>query len=466
MSFRTAKDETLIAQLVGRMVRTPLARAATGSSLLNSVALYLPQYDRDAVKSVIKRLSEPHPEDGLPGTDTQRGNDTVSLVRDNAHQSVFAAATGLPNYKIERVAKLSPIRRLMRLGDRLVRDGFDGGAKRRFEQALLDALAAERERLAAEDPNYTKRLDEAALIDVRRQDVDVTAMQAAAEDNDDAGTADKVKAHAINIEHAFADAGRRLGEGLHRSYLKARAEAQVKAGQSPDVGALKRETWVLSSDSHVTGAVDAAANALCDAELDKHETPINHLPDEVRAEYRAILREGAKPKAEPWEPPDTVDGDKKGTDYPKHLFVKSNGSFSKEKFTTLEVKTLAEELPREEVVAWLRNVERKSWAFSIYYDLPTGPKTMYPDFLVFRVDGGHIVCDILEPHTQSQSDSVAKAKGLALFAENHGTKFGRIQLLDEVNGELKRLDFKKTDIRKRIKALDSAPALRQLFEDQ
>lgn len=465
MSFRTAKDETLIAQLVGRMVRTPLARTATRSALLNSVALYLPQYDRDAVNSVIKRLSEPHPEDGLPGTDTQLGNDIVTLKPDPAHANVFAAAVGLPSYKVERIAKLSPIRRLMRLGDRLLLDGLDDKAKKRFEKTLLDSLDAERARLIAEDPNYHKRLDEAALIDVRRQDIDVTAPQVAAQ-GDDSGTPDKVKAHSINIGHAFADAGRRLGEGLHRAYLKARAEQLTTSGQAADSGAIKREIWVLASDPSVIEGVEAAANALCDAELDKHETTINHLGEAERVEYRAILREGAKPKSEPWDPPGTVEGDKGGTAYQKHMFVKTDGTFTKEKFTSLEAKTLKEELPRKEVVAWLRNVERKSWAFSLYYDLPAGPKAMYPDFLIFREDAGHIVCDILEPHTQSQSDTVAKAKGLAKFAENHGPKFGRIQLLDEVGGQLKRLDFKRPDIRQRVKALDSPSALRQLFEDQ
>lgn len=463
MSFRTAKDETLIAQLVGRMVRTPLARAATGSALLNSVALFLPQYDRDAVTSVIKRLSEPHPEDGLPGIDTQDGNETVTLKPDPAMAAVFAAAADLPSYRVERVAKLSPIRRLMRLGDRLVMDNLDTGAKRKFERALLEELDAQRQRLSTTDATYASRLDEAALIDVRRQDVDVTTLTAATAETDDV---QKIRAHALNIEHAFADAGRRLGEGLHRAYLKARAEALLADGDTLDVGALKREAWVLSADTDVVKAVEDKANALCDAELSTHETNIKHLSDETRAQYRAILREGAKPKAEPWNPPDSIDGDIDGTPYAKHIYVKPAGGFTKRSFTGLEGKTLAEELAREDVLGWLRNVERKSWAFSTYYSLPGGPKAMYPDFLVFRQDGKHIVCDILEPHTLSQSDSVAKAKGLAAFAEAHGHRFGRIQMLDEVDGELKRLDFTKPDTRKRVNALDSSDALRQLLADQ
>lgn len=42
MSFRRAVDATSIAQLIGRMVRTPLARRIDADEFLNTVALYLP----------------------------------------------------------------------------------------------------------------------------------------------------------------------------------------------------------------------------------------------------------------------------------------------------------------------------------------------------------------------------------------------------------------------------------------
>jgi type III restriction enzyme len=44
MSFRRALDYTRIAQLVGRLVRTPLARCILANDFHNSVALYLPHY--------------------------------------------------------------------------------------------------------------------------------------------------------------------------------------------------------------------------------------------------------------------------------------------------------------------------------------------------------------------------------------------------------------------------------------
>ncbi len=52
MSFRSAQDPTHITQLLGRMVRTPLARRIPGNDRLNSVDCLLPHFDRKAVEAV------------------------------------------------------------------------------------------------------------------------------------------------------------------------------------------------------------------------------------------------------------------------------------------------------------------------------------------------------------------------------------------------------------------------------
>ena len=46
MSYRTAKDATMIEQLIGRMVRAPLARGVESNDTLNTVRLFLPGFDR------------------------------------------------------------------------------------------------------------------------------------------------------------------------------------------------------------------------------------------------------------------------------------------------------------------------------------------------------------------------------------------------------------------------------------
>ena len=56
MSFRHAEDATYIAQLLGRMIRTPLQCHIMVDDYLNDVRLYLPYFNRDTVKAVIDEL--------------------------------------------------------------------------------------------------------------------------------------------------------------------------------------------------------------------------------------------------------------------------------------------------------------------------------------------------------------------------------------------------------------------------
>lgn len=56
MSFRHANDATYIAQLLGRMVRTPMQMHIQVDDVLNDVHLYLPYFDEDTVKDVVDAL--------------------------------------------------------------------------------------------------------------------------------------------------------------------------------------------------------------------------------------------------------------------------------------------------------------------------------------------------------------------------------------------------------------------------
>lgn len=59
MSFRTANDSTYIAQLLGRMIRTPLQQRVRADESLNEVRLFLPYFDVTTVNSVIEELRSP-----------------------------------------------------------------------------------------------------------------------------------------------------------------------------------------------------------------------------------------------------------------------------------------------------------------------------------------------------------------------------------------------------------------------
>lgn len=56
MSFRKAEDATYIAQLLGRMIRTPLQCHVNVDDSLNDVRLYLPYFNKDTVQDVVNEL--------------------------------------------------------------------------------------------------------------------------------------------------------------------------------------------------------------------------------------------------------------------------------------------------------------------------------------------------------------------------------------------------------------------------
>ena len=126
---------------------------------------------------------------------------------------------------------------------------------------------------------------------------------------------------------------------------------------------------------------------------------------------------------------------------------------------------LAEEIPKTEVLGWLRNLPRKDWSLCIPYTEGETIKPVYPDFIVFRKVKGKVVADILDPHSSSYSDAIPKAKGLAKYAEIHGEQFGRIELIHKVNGHLKRIDLKDKTIREKVLKVTDRPDLDKLFDN-
>jgi type III restriction enzyme len=456
MSFRKALDQTLIAQLVGRMVRTPLARAVFGSDFLNSVCLYLPHYDKDALSHVIRALSEPDPEQGIPTT-VQLGNNLVTLTKNPATKEAFDAAAKLDTYYIQKATTMSAVRRVLKLGRLLGQDKLDTDGLGRYKAALYKVLSDERKKVAG-SKEFQDRLNEAATVDVRAVTVaygltdqkEVVLSQMAAADG--------------NIDHAFAEAGRKLGGGMEMEYLKSRI-AEVDA---PPPRTVKLELYTLLQRDALLKAIENEAASLIGTELDRTKTQRQPLPDDRRQLYREIARQGAKPLPEPWELPDSIEGPKDGnTKLPGHLYLSDSGEYACE-LNGWERDALKNALDESDaagikvVIGWLRNEPRKSWSFAVPYDDPAKP--MYPDFLIFRRDGNGVLCDILEPHALSFSDSAAKAKGLAAFARDHGDEFGRIRLITKLGGSYEGLALDDIETRDKVLGVATPEHLKQLFE--
>ncbi len=122
-------------------------------------------------------------------------------------------------------------------------------------------------------------------------------------------------------------------------------------------------------------------------------------------------------------------------------------------------------LAEDGAIGWLRNPPRKEWSLCVPYKGASGDdRGLYPDFLVFRQQDAHVVCDIIDPHSHALADAWPKAAGLAEYATRHGDDFGRIKLIAKTGNVLKELDLKDETTRVAVRAVDSNAALLRLLE--
>lgn len=160
----------------------------------------------------------------------------------------------------------------------------------------------------------------------------------------------------------------------------------------------------------------------------------------------------------------------KAPTFDQHLCLEDDGQFRAD-LGPWERELLEQELAKPEVVAWLRNLDRKSWSLEIPYQSGGEIRPMFPDLVIVRQqaadsgDGPSYLFDILEPHDPSRGDNFEKAVGLARFAEQHGHLFGRIQLLRKDNGgHFQRLELNDTSIIHKVALVTSNPQLDAVFD--
>lgn len=452
MSFRPASDYTAIAQLIGRMVRTPLARRVTTDETLNAVGLYLPFYDPEQVKEVIDYLTSPDPEDAFP-SDVRRGAETFSADRDPPKAALFEIAETLPTYTIERVNKASNVRRLMRLGRQLAYDKLDATAPEGFRTKIMLILNVERQRLV-KDADFQQILARSGQVDVRAITV------AYGQQTDATITSQSLALISENIDDLHAQSGRKIGEGLHGAYLKAR----IAADSSLTSAQVKLELFALLHDNDTLKRLEEETGQEFKDQDASHKAEIRKLPEERRQAYNRLRRQTARPEPEDLALPDTIQATKDPTTWSKHIYVPTDGGEFSATLNSWETDVISAELARDGVVGWYRNPVRKPWSLTVPYEYHGETKPSYPDFLVFRQEGNGVVPDILEPHRQNEDDAWAKVKGLANYALKHGGQYGRICYIAKIKKDYLYFDVNDSDIRAKALGVLNNQHLMQLVE--
>ena len=460
MSFRSAKDPTNIAQLVGRMVRTPLRKRVEGehSDLLNAVDLYLPKYDEKALDAVVKHLTDETEETRTPA----RVVTVVDLELNPAlpeAEECRALLERLPTYELPWRQRLSEPARLMKVA-RCLQRGPD--ARPVLEDATEIALDKLTEWLLGRldekrsESQFEEALAEAGRVEIKVRKVftaDLFAdgrVESAGPAGEPAAPPEFVKIADRDLRRRVARADRDLGEGLASSLVRAR-ERRIEGEVSDAVnnGALRQARLevmaLVAVDDDLKEALESRAAKLIDEWADDYADEIEKLPDRERDDLKALLiPEGKARLVESSRVAKRITRRKEKSEqsWDKHLYVEESGLYFA-KLNGWEQDVLKEELARSDVVAWFRNklgVDR--WRLAVCYDKGRDTHLMYPDMIVFRQSDDGLMADILDPHGLHLADAVAKAHGLAKYAEDHaGGLLGRVEAIAEIDGTMRRLNL-------------------------
>lgn len=453
MSFRRAVDHTNIAQLVGRMVRTPLARTVEDDEFLNTVSLYLPHYDPAGLKKVLGRLQQEDPE-YLPPVDVKLGVERTSLHRDPSLQPCFEVLATLPTYDVVRVRATSNLRRAVKLARLLDRDGIAPGALEALVNEVVDRL--QRARRGLERTDWWKDVvKDAGSIDLR-------TVEWALGVGEVSETRSVVPITQQNIDDLFAAAGRRIGEGLHKAYWRARAEQDKSSRVVRRIA--KLEAFALSQHRDTELDLETFAERQIASMQASYGMAVEALPPDRRDGYRQVRLSARDLQSRPLGAFEHIEGRTEGAEWPGHLYVDAAGSFHYDFRSSWEPIVLRKAMEEEGFAGWLRIEDRKDWALTVPYRSGGDVKPLYPDFLVFREANGRVVADVLDPHDPTREDWLPKVKGLAEFASKHWMSFGRIEASFVEKNAIRRLNLAVERNWRHALAADGASHLRSYFE--
>lgn len=464
-SMRGAKDETHIAQLLGRIVRTPLAEHVDGDDTLNAVWCFLPKFHGATLGKVVAHISGAAG-DAEDNTGVTVELDSVTLERNpRVDKKVFELFGSLPSW-VKPSAPRKPMDRLKSLAALVAADGVvkDPTAVSNAELCrLLDGVAgSHRDKVAAR------------VEDIRQASLSVTDFDSAGEQG---GTHDLwLDTDRKNLADAWAAAKKELPQGLAQTYLDWTLEQSAggkEAASDEDIEAAELHVAALAT----LRALDASLPRAKEMVEEKAEEIVSDWLAKARpfyegrrnsraAEYEAILHSGATPTEDTLAIPTkgSTDGQKLDGDTVVDLPTAELHLLSDDKrpglyplkLNTWESRVLEVELDTgQPVVGWYRNPSRSNTALRIAYRDGDGWGSMQPDLIFVTKDrnDGQLYAHIVDPHGGHLADSLAKLQGLAEYAERFGDRYTRIDSVAwNSNKELRALSMQNKQTRAAVMA--------------
>lgn len=462
VSFRAATDKTHITQLLGRMVRTPLARRISGNDRLNAVDCLLPHFNKQSVTAVVTELmTGGESGEELPGRRVLI-NPREMKPNPAIPEDVWEKLLSLPSQTLPR-KQARPVKRLTALAHELAMDALlpDAGKKAHAEmhKVLDDAQARYADEIKKARQSVLTVEGTTVQTDVRTQAMTFDDFVEAAD-------------YAV-IEDAYKRAGRAISPDLATTYAEHLA-SQVEDAEDEEDALIEAHTTIAAIGlvPGVKSDLETAAESLAKDWLGKYHDDIKALTDERQEVYRQISEMSANPlpidiaRPHTWLQPTTArEPNGKEYDLPRyerHLLCDEDGMFPYSAGSTWEPAVLNAELQREGSIGWYRNPDRASQdSLGVIYQEAGENRILRPDFIFFaRLGDGSIAADLIDPHGDHLADALPKLKGLAEYAANNLDTYRRIEAVSKIkSGAYRMLDMTKEDVRTAVLAATSAEGL-------
>ena len=460
VSFRSAHDRTHITQLLGRMVRSPLARRIPGNDRLNAVDCLLPKFNRKTVEAVVDSLMKG--DDSAPPTGRILIDYFEVKPHPDASAAVWEAFEALPSQtRPQRGAK--PAQRLTALAHELASDGILAGAGKLAHaemHKILDAFQeSQKEDIEAKRKSVLTVDGKTVIADIKGKEKSFDEFW---EDADMAA-----------IDDAYRRAARVFSPDISRTYVEHLAQKVASLDDDPEeyleaIVEARVTVAGLGLVTEVQAYFDVEADKLAKAWLTKYAPQIKALTDDRKESYRLIIEMSTEPQSVDLAKPESRYEATKAREkdeeivfpvWKNHLLCDKEGEYPAE-LNDWERTVVEAESKRTGFRFWYRNPQQPGQSsLGIAYMENEQYKIIRPDFIFFTEQDRKVVADLVDPHGFHLADALPKLQGLAAYAATHGSAYRRIESVAEAAGKLRVLDLTRADVRQAIKEAVSAKSL-------
>ncbi|RYY74251.1 MAG: type III restriction endonuclease subunit R [Gammaproteobacteria bacterium] len=461
ISFRPAVDRTHITQLLGRMVRSPLARRIPGNDRLNAVDCLLPKFNRKTVESVVDYLMSG--DDSTPPP----GRILIDYVEVKPHpdapESVWNLFASLPSQtRPQRGAK--PAKRLTALAHELAFDDIlpNAGSLAHAEMhKTLDIFQTN-----AKEKIEIKR-NSILVVDGKTVIADLRGKQKTFNEFWEA-------ADVAVIDDAYRRAARIFSPAISHTYVEHLAQQVASSDDDPEeyleaITEAQVTVAGLGLVTEVEAYFDAEADKLAKAWIETYSNEIKLLNDDRKETYRQIIEMSTEPQSIDLAKPESRYEATKAREkdivtvlptWDNHLLCDSNGKYPAE-LNNWETIVVEKEMKQKGSNFWYRNPKQPGQAsLGIAYLSADQYQIVRPDFIFFVTQSdGTVTADIVDPHGIHLADALPKLQGLALYAARHGNYYRRIESVAEVLGKLRALDLKNEFVQQEVAIAKDAISL-------